>query len=87
MKEKKCHLLVCRIENLYKLINYYRIQGNNYLANVFFKIADEERKKSINQVMLGKSKRNSVRCVFKARIFRSNLSYLREYLFNLPNIT
>ena len=35
MKEKKCHLLVCRIENLYKLINYYRIQGKNYLANVF----------------------------------------------------
>ena len=87
MKEKKCYLLVCRIENLHRLIKYYRIQGKNYLANVFFKIADEERKKSINQVILGKSKRNSVRCVFKALIFISNLSYLREYLFNLPNIT
>ena len=42
MKEKECHLLVCHIENLYKLIKYYRIQGKNYLANVFYKIADEE---------------------------------------------
>ena len=37
MKEKECHLLVCHIENLYKLIKYYRIQGKNYLANVFMK--------------------------------------------------
>ena len=42
MQEKKCHLLVCRIENLYKLTKYYRIQGKNYLANFFYKIADEE---------------------------------------------
>ena len=33
-ERKKCHLLVCRTENLYKLIKYYRIQGKNYLANV-----------------------------------------------------
>ena len=42
MKEKKCHLLVCRIENFYNLIKYYRIQGKKYLANVFYEIADEE---------------------------------------------
>ena len=43
------NIFPCRIENLYKLIKYYRIQGKNYLANVFYKIANEERKKSINQ--------------------------------------
>ena len=36
----------CRIENLYKIIKYYRIQGKHHLANVFFTIADEERKKT-----------------------------------------
>ena len=76
MRKLKNVPIFCCIENFYNLIKYYRIQGKKYLANVFYEIADEERKKSINQVMLGKSKRNSVRCVFKALIFISNLSYL-----------
>ena len=36
----------CRIENLYKIIKYYRICGKHYLANIFYRIADEERKKT-----------------------------------------
>ena len=87
MKEKECHLLVCRIENLYKLINYYRIQGNNYLANVFFKIADEERKKSINQVILGKLKRYSLRYDKLLLNMRALKTHLTEFLLDFPNIT
>lgn len=34
-----------RIENLYEIIKYYRIQGNNELAYTFYMLADYERKK------------------------------------------
>jgi tetratricopeptide (TPR) repeat protein len=33
-----------RIENLYQIINYYRIEGKNILAHAFYEIADYERK-------------------------------------------
>ena len=34
-----------RIENLYEIVKYYRIQGNNELAYTFYMLADYERKK------------------------------------------
>ena len=34
-----------RIENLYEIVKYYRIQGNNDLAYTFYMLADYERKK------------------------------------------
>jgi tetratricopeptide (TPR) repeat protein len=34
-----------RIENLYEIIKYYRIQGNNELAYTFYMLADYKRKK------------------------------------------
>lgn len=39
-----------RLENLYKIINYYRLNGNNRLAYAYYIIADNERKnnKKIN---------------------------------------
>ena len=33
-----------RIENLYEIVNYYRIQGQNLLAFKFYEIADKHRK-------------------------------------------
>jgi len=32
-----------RIENLYQLVNYYRMEGKNVLANAFYELADYER--------------------------------------------
>ena len=45
-----------RIENLYQIINYYRIAGKNVLANAFYEMADYERKKdkSIDHLFLEK---------------------------------
>ena len=39
-----------RLENLYKIINYYRLNGNNRLAYAYYSVADNERKnnKKIN---------------------------------------
>ena len=36
----------CRIENLYQIIKYYRIQGKYLLANIFYNIANNERNKT-----------------------------------------
>ena len=36
----------CRIENLYKIIKYYRIHGKHYLANIFYHLANKERIKT-----------------------------------------
>lgn len=38
----------CRIENLYKIIEHYRITGKNQLAYQFYKIADQSRKRWTN---------------------------------------
>jgi tetratricopeptide (TPR) repeat protein len=45
-----------RIENLYQIINYYRISGKNVLAHSFYEMADYERKKdnSIDHLFLEK---------------------------------
>ena len=37
-----------RIENLYEIINYYRINGKNELAYMFYKIASDKRKEIKN---------------------------------------
>lgn len=37
-----------RIENLYQIIKYYRIRGNQYLAYTFYTLADYERNKNTN---------------------------------------
>ena len=37
-----------RIENLYEIIKYYRLQGNNELAYTFYMLADYSRKKYTN---------------------------------------
>ena len=48
--------LPCRIENLYQIIKYYRTEGKNILAHMFYDMADYERNKnnSIDHLFLEK---------------------------------